>query len=967
MKRIKVLSCICVLSLLITQIPCTFNAEAAAPNELNFSYSFGSVNFTSGEYGSMVELDDLEGINERGCPDLPMKAVSFVIPAGKTIDSVYVTTGKNNLYENILIAPSQGYLPITEIETEAEENEDTDSVSDNEVSGDENPGEIQEDESQKIENGQDNVEVNTELNISEEDESEEDSEEEGLEKKADNSWLLNAAKANGLKGKLDFSNSSRYNASVYSGAQQYPAKNYYFSGVQTIRGFQTGTVVLYPMTYRGTTLNYTADMDITVTLKDAKIKKGYVPSQSDVEFLTEELAKDQNISSYYSASEDVGKTIAGKGQVDYLIITNTLLKNTFSKLAQYKADKGLITAVVTTEEIYTLYKGRDKAEQIRNFLIDAFQKNRIKYVLLGGDGDGNANSSSAIVPSRVLYCAPVTEGTTTQVASDMYYACLDGDYDGNQNGVFGEPTDGIDGGDIDYGYDIFVGRAPVDNIKEANNFITKTINYEKREKTKKALMIGEKLQDNYECSVELAADLQSSVEAEAMTNTFRALRDSKIKQDYVSMYYDLNDTLQRMFTENIDLLGQFTILLLEHRDSISNYLNNKDSNIALTKGQLGEVYSFLETMDECINQGGYPKNDVKAIHNEIQYMKIYISQCKDKTLREAIEDSKYYSGGTALALDSFEKLATVYGGDYKDEIKKGAKTNDMKTKGLLNYKYKVDTLYDRDSKKNKWATKTLLKKLNASPELINHMGHSDNLNVMRLKQSDIRKLKNKKAFFFYSQGCYAGSFDNMNTKDGYIKTDSIAEELITASPRSGAFACVVNSRYGWFVSSGTKGPSQIYDRWFWHYMLTSKNKSMGVLLSKSKQNTVKYLTDADNGTVIRFCMYTINLLGDPETQLGTTVYNVKKPSSISIVSKKKQAVIKWKAVKGVDGYEVFRATSAKGAFKRVAGVRGANRTSYINKKLKSKATYYYKVRAYKKMTSGKMYSNYTKAVKAKIK
>lgn len=83
------------------------------------------------------------------------------------------------------------------------------------------------------------------------------------------------------------------------------------------------------------------------------------------------------------------------------------------------------------------------------------------------------------------------------IAGDLYYACLDGSYDGNGNGIYGEPCDGEDGGDVDLLAELYVGRAPVDSSEEANAFVAKTLAYEKTapsdSRLKEAWMVGEDL------------------------------------------------------------------------------------------------------------------------------------------------------------------------------------------------------------------------------------------------------------------------------------------------------------------------------------------------------------------------------------------------------------------------------------------------------------------------------------------
>lgn len=81
-----------------------------------------------------------------------------------------------------------------------------------------------------------------------------------------------------------------------------------------------------------------------------------------------------------------------------------------------------------------------------------------------------------------------------------------------------------------------------------------------------------------------------------------------------------------------------------------------------------------------------------------------------------------------------------------------------------------------------------------------------------------------------------------------------------------------------------------------------------------------------------------------------TTTKLVKPSATRITSikaGKRKAIIVWKKVSKATGYYVYRATSAKGSYKRIATVKG--KTSYIDKKsLKSKKRYYYKVVSFRK-------------------
>lgn len=82
----------------------------------------------------------------------------------------------------------------------------------------------------------------------------------------------------------------------------------------------------------------------------------------------------------------------------------------------------------------------------------------------------------------------------------------------------------------------------------------------------------------------------------------------------------------------------------------------------------------------------------------------------------------------------------------------------------------------------------------------------------------------------------------------------------------------------------------------------------------------------------------------------------KKTATISITS----------SAYGATSYEIFRSTKKNKGFKKVKTIN--SRTySWTNTKLKSKKTYYYKIRAVKKIGKDKMYSAFTSVKKVKVK
>jgi len=209
-----------------------------------------------------------------------------------------------------------------------------------------------------------------------------------------------------------------------------------------------------------------------------------------------------------------------------------------------------------------------------------------------------------------------------------------------------------------------------------------------------------------------------------------------------------------------------------------------------------------------------------------------------------------------------------WGGNYKDEIKKGSNAHGYTTVGFENSlyadKFDVSTLYDRDYPGNNWPKSEVIDVINDNVHLINHMGHADVGYVMKMTNTDVDTLLTNDELYFigYSQGCYSGSFDNRATTVGsYTSYDCISEHLTTEE--HGAVAFISNSRYGWGVRGSTNGPSQHYDREFWDALLGEDIFNIGIANQDSKEDNAGRV----GSWVERWCYYEINLFGDPELRI----------------------------------------------------------------------------------------------------
>jgi len=170
--------------------------------------------------------------------------------------------------------------------------------------------------------------------------------------------------------------------SIYGSDRAYPGRWFDYEvmeGIdpQTMRRVKYVAIQLYPVQY------HPVSGELTIC-EQAEISILY-------EHLHEHLCEDGEDKELLEGvtTLPVGQA-EGLGIYDLLIITSPALESYASRLADYKNSVGVSTLVMTTDQIYSAYSGRDGAEKIRNCIKDAVQSNGVWAVLILGDADHGA-------------------------------------------------------------------------------------------------------------------------------------------------------------------------------------------------------------------------------------------------------------------------------------------------------------------------------------------------------------------------------------------------------------------------------------------------------------------------------------------------------------------------------------------------------------------------------------------------
>jgi hypothetical protein len=261
---------------------------------------------------------------------------------------------------------------------------------------------------------------------------------------------------------------------VYAGQAAFPRTHASHVTTQTCRGYDIAYVRIYPITYVGARgiLRHATRLEVAIETGPAE-GSGHRRASTLREENTNDRARvsstvdDATYLDSYVRSE---RPLRSSALVDpaqsypHVIISHSLFGWVFQDLKDLRDRQGLRTNIVLVSDIAAAYTGIDLQEKIRNFITDAYLHWETEYVLLAGDDE--------FIPHRGLYAEILPYVTDPDVAADLYYGALDGNWNDDGDSYWGEP------GEADLIPDLSVGRAPVGHTLEAANFVSKLVRYE---------------------------------------------------------------------------------------------------------------------------------------------------------------------------------------------------------------------------------------------------------------------------------------------------------------------------------------------------------------------------------------------------------------------------------------------------------------------------------------------------------
>ena len=253
------------------------------------------------------------------------------------------------------------------------------------------------------------------------------------------------------------------NEKVYSSEELYPSK--FSSDVKTqyLNGYSFAFSGFTPVRYIPATgkLSYAQRVTVRVRYSASRVDKSKMLNTSpEVKARVERLAQNPESLGLYS-SNTRQKSIGG---YELLVVTPQEWVSSFDDYKAHYEARGLRTEVVALEDIYASSEGRDEQEKIRTYISQEYENNGIMMVLLGGD--------SNLVPYRGFYCYVMEDHEDPGLPSDMYYVCLDGTWNDDDDELWGEV------GEDDLLPELAIGRMPFNNEEQFNNIMHKTLEYQ---------------------------------------------------------------------------------------------------------------------------------------------------------------------------------------------------------------------------------------------------------------------------------------------------------------------------------------------------------------------------------------------------------------------------------------------------------------------------------------------------------
>jgi len=246
---------------------------------------------------------------------------------------------------------------------------------------------------------------------------------------------------------------------VYSLTEPWPASPMIWHHTGNLSGFTVASCLLQPWEYVPATgeLSLVTELLVTVTWEDGASAVLSGPQLEAARIRVAALAGSDPEDMVYQPVSALW------GDAEYLIVCDSGFTDVLQPFADLQQNRGRTVEMATIQYVLSSFAGTDDADRLRNFIRDRFQNHGTVYVLLAGD--------ETLIPVRLIETE--CEGYHDFAPVDLYFADLDGTWDGNGDGNYGQPDDSLD-----LYADVILARALFADTVDASVFVQKNLSYQ---------------------------------------------------------------------------------------------------------------------------------------------------------------------------------------------------------------------------------------------------------------------------------------------------------------------------------------------------------------------------------------------------------------------------------------------------------------------------------------------------------
>jgi hypothetical protein len=257
-------------------------------------------------------------------------------------------------------------------------------------------------------------------------------------------------------------------AQVYAMTDAYPESPVKIASGGSMGGRQIAGIMVYPLQYVPGERKVRLNEEIVFSIELAA-------SESDPQI----PAETRNVR--LLRNDAVSRLVANPGDVEldfppdaapldpsvateYLILCLAAHADEYGVLKDWKTRKGIPARIVTIEDVIATYPGDDTPDQLRNCIIDYYLNESLAWVTL----------TLSAPKAKIRGCYGEVGGTIEpEIPCDLYFADMDGDWDSDNDGVWGEVSD-----DVDLYPDVYVGRISANKGLQCSTVVHKILTYE---------------------------------------------------------------------------------------------------------------------------------------------------------------------------------------------------------------------------------------------------------------------------------------------------------------------------------------------------------------------------------------------------------------------------------------------------------------------------------------------------------